>query len=131
MSPDLDLDLHPEREAGDADTAQDGLVARHICPHVVDKVRDGLVGDVGGVVQLHGVDVLPAGAGERERVPDVVEGPVDLLDEVWLDLAGLAVPTAYGSSFREKWTYEVEGGGGDVVPCPATSITSPTRTAWL
>lgn len=95
MSPDLDLDLHPEREAGDADAAQDGLVARHIPPHVVDKVPDGLVGDVGGVVQLHGVDVLPPRAGERERVPDVVEGPVDLLDEIWLDLAGLAVPAAY------------------------------------
>lgn len=96
MGPDLDLDLHPEREAGDADAAQDGLVAWHILAHVVDKVPDGLVGDVGGVVQLHGVDVLPAGAGERERVLDVVEGPVDLLDEVWLDLAGLAVPAAYG-----------------------------------
>lgn len=64
MGPDLNLDLHPEREAGDADAAQDGLVARHVLPHVVDKVPDALVGDVGGVVQLDGVDVLPAGAGQ-------------------------------------------------------------------
>lgn len=95
MGPDLDLDLHPKGEAGDADPAQNGLVTRHVPAHVVDKVPDGLVGDVGGVVQLHGVDVLPAGAGQRERVLDVVEGLVDLLDKVWLYLAGLTVPAAW------------------------------------
>lgn len=80
MGPDLNLDLHAEREARDADSAQDGLVARHVLPHVVDKMPDTLVSDVGGVIQLDGVDVLPAGAGQQQRVPDVVEGPVDLLD---------------------------------------------------
>lgn len=96
MSPDLDLNLHPKGEAGNPDAAQDGPVARHVLPHVVDKVRDSLLGDVGGVIQLHGIDVPPARAGQPERVLDVVEGPVDLLDQVGLDLAGLAVPAACG-----------------------------------
>lgn len=105
MGPDLNLNLHPEREARDTDAAQDGLVARHVLPHVVDEVPDALVGDVGCVVQLHGVDVLPARAGQGQRVPDVVEGPVDLLDQVWLYLAGLAVPAAWGI-LLERWNRE-------------------------
>ena len=95
MGPDLDLDFHPEGKAGKADAAQDGLVIGHVLLHVVDKVPDGVVCHVGGVVKLQGVDVLPASASEAERVLDVVESAVDLLDEVWLDLAGLAVPAAY------------------------------------
>lgn len=94
MSPDLDLDLHPKGEPRDADAAQDGLVVRHIPSHIVHKVPDALVSDVGGMVELDGVDVLPGRAGEREGVLHVVEGAVDLLDEVWLYLAGLAVPAA-------------------------------------
>lgn len=94
MGPNLNLQLHSKGEAGDADAAQDGLVVWHVFPHVVDEVRHGIFGDIGRVVQLHGVDVLPARAGQRERVLDVVEGAVDLLDEVRLDLAGLTVPAA-------------------------------------
>lgn len=96
VSPDLNLNFHPEREAGNTDTAQDGPVIWHVLPHVVDKVRNGILGDVGGVVQLYGVDALPARAGLLESVLDVVEGLVDLLDEVRLDLASLTVPAAYG-----------------------------------
>lgn len=93
VGPDLDLDLHPEREAGDPDSAQDGLVVRHVPSHVLDKVPDGLFRDI-SVVQLHGVDMLPARAGQAEGVRHVVEGPVNLLDDVCLNLAGLAVPAA-------------------------------------
>lgn len=94
VGPNLNLDLHPEGEAGDADATQDGLVIWHILPHVVNEVPYAVFGDVGRMVQLYGVDVLPAHAGQRERVLDVVEGAVDLLDETRLDLAGLTVPAA-------------------------------------
>lgn len=95
MGPDLNLNFHPECEAGNTDAAQDGAVIWHVLPHVFYKVRNGILGDVGGVVQLHGVDVLPARAGLLECVLDVVERLVDLLYEVWLDLASLTVPAAY------------------------------------
>lgn len=60
---------------------------------------DSFFSNVRGVVQLHGVDVLPARAGQAERVLDVVESLVDLLDEVRLDLACLTVPAAYGGFY--------------------------------
>ena len=99
MSHNLNLDSHvilPQPR--DTHTSPQRLVVGHPLAHVAHHSRQGLVVD-GYVVRVDAEDLRPALASRvLEAALDILEGQVDLLVDLPLELARLGVPSACGRS---------------------------------
>lgn len=126
------LNLHPHiilPQPRHPHTRPDGLMVRHIALEVTHHRVQRLVVDR-HMVRVHPEHLTPALSACVLQVQlDVCEGLVDLRVDFPVDDPGVGVPASWGDlvlSFKVGRIVREVGS-----PCPAHSMRSPTRTAWL